>query len=441
MAADKNVLAAAECYAKSLQRRMQAPFEGRAGSRPPVGSAAAAATASRRARTPRSMNATVEVAPPPHPRRNPPRPAHSAPRQSSLGLRVPAAPPRCSNHRTPSPRLRFTQACREQRRIAADLARPEPLQLPDDATSKGDRSMGINTPDTLAPLEEQSSAGSTSPMHMIRPVATPTRAGAMPQPSLMPREMMPQAMAPFGVPGYADTGNCGRHLRSDDAEPTRSGSTFSQFENDSASSSNRLAEKWLRLARIALLELSTRHPARRMMRRYEDDDAETALRFHEVTPEKHSLNERRTTRGTNVESDDPAYRDGALLRAEAGDEQLRSQAGGTPPGAHSPRTPCHEAHGDAQSPLASRREQYVPAILTEEAIMAPTLGDMLEQSVTWVEPDSDEDDVHSPKQSDQQLGPEDPQGSAEDLHPAMKAIHRQQKAPGIVVGMPKCFSF
>lgn len=164
-----------------------------------------------------------------------------------------------------------------------------------------------------------------------------------------------------------------------------------------------------------------------MMRRYKEDDTETALR---------------TTHEANVESESLAYRDGALLCSQAGDEQLRSQPGQMPPEPCSPRAPCHEAHsGEEPLPEASAKAPFVPPIMTEEAIMAPTLGDMLEQSVTWVEPDSDEDDVHSPKQSDQQPGPEDPEASAEDLHPAMKAIHRQQKAPGIVAGMAKCLSF
>lgn len=262
----------------------------------------------------------------------------------------------------------------------------------------------------------------------------------MPQPSLIPREMMPEAMTPFDVHGYSDIGSFGRHLHSDDAYHTRSGSNISLLENESTSSSNRLAERWLRLARIALLELTKRHPAKRMMRRYKEDDAEMALRCHEVTSEKHSLNEHRTAPEANVESDNLVHRDGALLCAEAYDEQLCSRPGEMPSGAFSPSALCHESHGREGSPRISAREQYVPAILTEEAIMAPTLGDMLEQSVTWVEPDSEEDDVHSPKQSDQPA-PEDPEASAEDLHPAMKAIQRQQKAPGIVVGMPKCLSF
>ncbi|CAJ1430912.1 unnamed protein product [Effrenium voratum] len=62
------------------------------------------------------------------------------------------------------------------------------------------------------------------------------------------------------------------------------------------------------------------------------------------------------------------------------------------------------------------------------------LGYLLEQSVTWIEPESD-DDFHSPKASVQNAEEE------EETHPAMKAIARQQRAPGIVEGLPKCLSF
>merc|ERR1712167_219384 len=73
----------------------------------------------------------------------------------------------------------------------------------------------------------------------------------------------------------------------------------------------------------------------------------------------------------------------------------------------------------------------------------PCLGDMMEESITWMDVDS-EDDQHSPKQSDQhQNVPEDHGGAGEGdgcVHLAMQAIVCQQRAPGIVVGMPKCLS-
>lgn len=65
------------------------------------------------------------------------------------------------------------------------------------------------------------------------------------------------------------------------------------------------------------------------------------------------------------------------------------------------------------------------------------LSYLLEQSVTWIEPESDEDDFHSPKASLQKPPDEEDE---EEAHPAMKAIARQQRAPGIVEGLPKCLS-
>eukprot|EP00929_Paragymnodinium_shiwhaense_P002085 TRINITY_DN10228_c0_g1_i6.p3 TRINITY_DN10228_c0_g1~~TRINITY_DN10228_c0_g1_i6.p3 ORF type:complete len:120 (-),score=23.26 TRINITY_DN10228_c0_g1_i6:220-579(-) len=71
----------------------------------------------------------------------------------------------------------------------------------------------------------------------------------------------------------------------------------------------------------------------------------------------------------------------------------------------------------------------------------PCLGDMMEESISWIEVDSD-DDVHSPKQSVQHMPDcEDDEGEPCEVHPAMRAIAVQQKAPGIIEGMPKFLSF
>ncbi|CAE7715894.1 HERC6 [Symbiodinium sp. KB8] len=58
------------------------------------------------------------------------------------------------------------------------------------------------------------------------------------------------------------------------------------------------------------------------------------------------------------------------------------------------------------------------------------LSYLLEQSVTWIEPESDEDDFHSPKASLQKPPDEEDE---EEAHPAMKAIARQQRAPAAVL--------
>jgi len=136
----------------------------------------------------------------------------------------------------------------------------------------------------------------------------------------------------------------------------------------------RFAEAWLRLARIALLELGTRGP---------EPPAAVRSSFH-AGREAHS-------------------RQQALsLGPEEVDETVE----------------C-----DASTDWRSDRV---------------CLSYLLEQSVTWIEPESDEDDFHSPKASLQKPPDEEDE---EEAHPAMKAIARQQRAPGIVEGLPKCLSF
>jgi len=73
------------------------------------------------------------------------------------------------------------------------------------------------------------------------------------------------------------------------------------------------------------------------------------------------------------------------------------------------------------------------------------LGDLMEESLSWVDVDSD-DDRTSPKQSDmmQLMAMEEAQAQEQAEEPmprGYEAIVRQQKAPGIVEGLPKCLSF
>lgn len=70
------------------------------------------------------------------------------------------------------------------------------------------------------------------------------------------------------------------------------------------------------------------------------------------------------------------------------------------------------------------------------------LGDLMEESITWMEVDS-EDDQNSPKAIDQvQLMEEEEEESGpEAVPPALRDLQRQQNAPGIVAGMQKCLSF
>jgi len=135
---------------------------------------------------------------------------------------------------------------------------------------------------------------------------------------------------------------------------------------------SRVAEAWLRLARIALLELGTRGP---------EPSADVVTNFN-------------------------AGRRAHQLEAEG-------------------MSPAEEKE-DENEPRADWRSPKV------------CLSYLLEQSVTWIDPESDEDDFHSPKASLQQPPDEDEEL---EVHPGMKAIAQQQRAPGIVEGLPKCLSF
>jgi len=68
------------------------------------------------------------------------------------------------------------------------------------------------------------------------------------------------------------------------------------------------------------------------------------------------------------------------------------------------------------------------------------LGDIMEESISWMEVDS-EDDCHTPKAADM-MPPMEQEEEEEEVVPShLKNIYRQQNAPGIVAGMNKCLSF
>lgn len=69
------------------------------------------------------------------------------------------------------------------------------------------------------------------------------------------------------------------------------------------------------------------------------------------------------------------------------------------------------------------------------------LGDIMEESISWLEVDS-EDDCHTPKAADTMPPMEQEEEEQEEVVPShLKNIYRQQNAPGIVAGMNKCLSF
>jgi hypothetical protein len=68
---------------------------------------------------------------------------------------------------------------------------------------------------------------------------------------------------------------------------------------------------------------------------------------------------------------------------------------------------------------------------------------MLEESISWLDVDS-EDDQTSPKKVDLLQAYNDMEEDELEEQPmprGLEAIARQQKAPGIVAGMQKCLSF
>lgn len=73
------------------------------------------------------------------------------------------------------------------------------------------------------------------------------------------------------------------------------------------------------------------------------------------------------------------------------------------------------------------------------------LGDMMDESITWLEPSTDSE-MGSPKRdqtADVDVPEEDDSDSDGEQFrkQGLKAIARQQNAPGILSGMPKCLSF
>merc|ERR1719263_466675 len=69
------------------------------------------------------------------------------------------------------------------------------------------------------------------------------------------------------------------------------------------------------------------------------------------------------------------------------------------------------------------------------------LGELMEESVSWFDADS-EDDQCSPKEADKMRALEEEAAAAEaepaELPRGLKDVYRQQNAPGIVAGMQKC---
>lgn len=201
------------------------------------------------------------------------------------------------------------------------------------------------------------------------------------------------------------------------------------------------AEMWLRLARIALLELpQLRLPPALKMRL-----PSPVVDCQNVDEEGHRQAPQEQPPWAAMAYPEASFADATALLGD-----LR----------HSDSTDHEASRGSATAERAAqawtrlvarvmRVTNAAPEITLDEAsALSPRfrdghlcLGEMMEESVTWIDVDTD-DDCHSPKNGEQ--GDAGPCEDAEEggcEHPALKHIARQQRAPGLVDGMPKCLSF
>mmetsp|Transcript_107628 Transcript_107628/g.206948 ORF Transcript_107628/g.206948 Transcript_107628/m.206948 type:complete len:688 (-) Transcript_107628:88-2151(-) len=219
-----------------------------------------------------------------------------------------------------------------------------------------------------------------------------------------------------------------------------------------------VAELWLRLARIALLEFTKLPPPHRIVslraasgRRsdqgcsgpphleggsrwmsmafpsYEDWDPD-GEGFRQVAP-------------NNDAPDVPVCTPSTERALQAWSRIIFRVMGVTMAGPN----PC--AGQIEEAPMEPERTNFCRGLDLSQGHANICLGDMMEESVTWIEVDF-EDDQNSPRQCDpvpmaQEESSEDFRGAMPpDFMPtALRDIYRQQNAPGIAGGIQKCLSF
>jgi len=207
-----------------------------------------------------------------------------------------------------------------------------------------------------------------------------------------------------------------------------------------ASEDVRVADLWLRLSRIALLELPHRErcvngrPLEQGSCRSRESfapsriEGESAARTSATCPDQ-----RQSSTGNGASALEEDRREATVLQAwhrilsrviVVTDARLED-----PPVDAEIDSACVPDDGTC---LPRERPAHV------------CLGDMLEESVSWLDVDSEED-RNSPKQADllQAYNEAMEEEMAEErcMPRGFEAIARQQKAPGIVEGMCKCLSF
>lgn len=208
-----------------------------------------------------------------------------------------------------------------------------------------------------------------------------------------------------------------------------------------------VAEKWLRFSRIALLELGKLPPPHRR------------LHFREHVQQAHcEINNHAPT-----DLDANKWMDMAFPQQE--DHAVRGVgiSGHEQSGDLTMNKPMHAwakiltrvlgvTMGQQQSSMPDMDSDDEPTLFetpVRKGHALICLGDIMGESISWLEVDSDED-CHSPtaaamqqamQEAMQRQCEEEGEESEPPMPSALKNIHRQQNAPGIVQGMNKCLSF
>lgn len=410
-------------------------------------------------KTPRDMSrATPRVSEPEAPpRRHPPRPPSASPR-------FPGGSAACE-----AIKVRSTQCCvrsaspRSRHLVAAELPRP-----PSTARS------------SMASKEKPVAVPPLVPRRDCRPVATPQKCGIATQSGCGPGAVPPRSSTPFYtsvesavIALASETDSRGKVADPLLGEVVVPGKSFHYSSGGSSSSSREpllphigksqsrsttpsqsklhshgqasgghrsncsavasgapvgydIAEMWLRLARLAILELGQLRPSRGRIDKAWASSNDSKSQGSSKTSLQHDQTSLQTACSSQAASASDMMTAESLRCVQAWKRIVTRVLAVTTAGPS-----CGAAAiGEGIAPV------YRDGSLC--------LGEMMQESITWVEVDSEdgEDDFLTPKAS---LMMEDPPNQASEvdgyLAQGMKVIAMQQRAPGVLDGMPKCLSF
>lgn len=202
------------------------------------------------------------------------------------------------------------------------------------------------------------------------------------------------------------------------------------------------AEKWLRLCRIALLELGKLPPAHRLVS-CKENCKQAAERASEDIPAVTQDNKWMSMAFPNSDGDDAlavgigGERELTMNRPLQAWARILTRAFGVTMRDHWPADDDEDDDEDEQNAHYQCDETS-----GRKGHALICLGDMMNESISWIEVDSDED-CHTPKAVNLQEAMQEvcEEQEVAPIPSAMKNIYRQQNAPGIVQGMNKCLSF